>query len=69
MVRLDDPGRWLSRQLQVQFVEKHLVIFLALPAGPPNLSTTVRWWFDSGVAIRYQLVYSINQPNGISCTP
>lgn len=45
------------------------VITGAIPTGPPNLSTTVSWWFDSGVAIRYQLVYFINQPNGITCTP
>ena len=45
------------------------VITGASPAGPPNLSTTVRWWFDIGVAIRYQLVYFISQPNGTTCTP
>lgn len=42
----------------------------ATPTGPPNLSASVHWWFDSGVAIRYQLVYNISQPNdGTNCTP
>jgi Zn-dependent metalloprotease len=38
------------------------------PGAPPNLSTGVHWWHESGVAVRYRLRYYISQPNGITCT-
>ncbi len=39
-----------------------------VPAGPPNLSTGVHWFHESGVAVRYRLRYFISQPSNVTCT-
>jgi len=39
------------------------------PTGPPNLSMMVHWFYDTGVAVRYRLRYTISQPTGVSCNP